>query len=153
MNFKSLISFIFSLFLTINITCSSYNNADREEEIPINDVTIWTEKFELFMEYPTLVKNNDARFAIHLTKLFDFRPLASGDVTLTFTNTDNEESFRADSPKISGIFGATVNIASTGDYDLNLYISSGELKDTIKIGGVVVYNDLNSIPTELEEKL
>ncbi len=104
------------------------------------------------MEFPTLIENNDARFAIHLTKLIDFKPLPSGNVTLTFTNTDNEESFTADAPEIPGIFGATVNIASTGEYDLNLYISSDELKDTIKIGEVIVYKDLNSIPIESEKK-
>ena len=152
MNYKSFINFIFSLFLIINITCISNNDIEPEQEISTNDVTIWTEQFELFMEYPTLIENNDARFAIHLTKLTDFKPLPKGSVILTFTNTDNEESFTADAPVIPGIFGATVNIASTGEYDLNLYISSDELTDTIKIGEVIVYKNINSIPAELGTK-
>ena len=152
MFYKSYIYLSILLFITINIDCDLKKTTILYSEISTNDVTMWTEKFELFMEYPTLVENNEARFAIHLTKLTDFRPLPSGNVTLTFTNTDNEESFTADPPKISGIFGATVNIAFNGEYDLNLYISSDELKDTIKIGEVIVYKDLNSIQAELEEK-
>ena len=45
--------------------------APAEPETPTLDVTSWTEKSELFMEYPPLVTGRSARFAVHLTKLAD----------------------------------------------------------------------------------
>ena len=35
-------------------------------------MTDWTDKTELFMEYPPLVAGETALFAVHLTKLGDF---------------------------------------------------------------------------------
>ena len=48
------------------------------EELPTIAVTRWTEKTELFMEYPPLVAGEKARFAVHLTNLNDFTPLTAG---------------------------------------------------------------------------
>ena len=44
-------------------------------ETPTLDVTDWTEKTELFMEYPPLVAAQTVRFAVHLTLLSDFSAL------------------------------------------------------------------------------
>ena len=45
-------------------------NAGRtaEDELPTLDVTHWTDKTELFMEYPPLVAGQTALFAVHLTR-------------------------------------------------------------------------------------
>ena len=42
------------------------------------DVTNWTQKTELYMEYPPLVAGQTARFAVHLTRLDDFQALNAG---------------------------------------------------------------------------
>ena len=42
-------------------------------ETPSLNVTNWTEKTELYMEYPPLVAGRTARFAVHLTRLADFQ--------------------------------------------------------------------------------
>lgn len=49
-----------------------------EAEAPSLDVTSWTGKTELFMEYPPLVAGHAARFAVHLTTLADFKALNAG---------------------------------------------------------------------------
>ena len=47
-------------------------------DAPSLNVTNWTEKTELYMEYPPLVAGRTALFAVHLTTLADFQPLAAG---------------------------------------------------------------------------
>ena len=47
-------------------------------ESPSLNVTDWTDKTELYMEYPPLVTGHSALFAVHLTRLSDFKPLTAG---------------------------------------------------------------------------
>src|SRR5215203_6211116 len=59
--------------------------ATAEHEAPTLDVTSWTDKTELFMEYPPLVTGQSARFAVHLTTLDDFKALNAGKPSVTFS--------------------------------------------------------------------
>lgn len=52
--------------------------AASEQAPPAIAATIWSERTELFMEYPPLVAGEQARFAIHLTDLSNFAPLREG---------------------------------------------------------------------------
>src|SRR4026208_1502058 len=56
-----------------------------EAETPTLDVTDWTDKTELFMEYPPLVAAKTALFAVHLTKMGDFKPVSEGRAQVEFT--------------------------------------------------------------------
>src|SRR5690349_2671513 len=56
-----------------------------EAEVPTLDVTSWTDKTELFMEYPPLVTGQDALFAVHLTRLSDFSAMTTGRPKLELT--------------------------------------------------------------------
>ncbi len=54
-------------------------------ESPTLDVTHWTEKTELFVEYPPLVAGQTVVFAVHLTTMADFLPLTAGQASVEFT--------------------------------------------------------------------
>src|SRR5919106_970852 len=56
-----------------------------EAELPTLDVTSWTDKTELFMEYPPLVAGQTALYAVHLTRLSDFSAMTTGRPRLEFT--------------------------------------------------------------------
>src|SRR5262245_44121480 len=47
-------------------------------EPPSSNVTSWTDKTELYMEYPPLVTGETVRFAVHLTRMADFGALNAG---------------------------------------------------------------------------
>jgi hypothetical protein len=51
-----------------------------EAELEPLAVTQWTDKTELFAEYPSLVVGQVSRFAIHLTRLDTFTALTEGRV-------------------------------------------------------------------------
>ena len=57
-----------------------------EDPKPIS-VTRWTDKTELFMEYPPLVAGEKARFAVHFTDLRTFKPVATGHVVVQLVST------------------------------------------------------------------
>ena len=61
--------------------------------------TRWTDKAELFAEYPPLVVGSTSRFAIHLTRLDTFKALTDGQVEVRLeSGSAPRESFRVDGP-------------------------------------------------------
>ena len=62
-------------------------------------VTRWTDKTELFAEYPSLVTCHTSRFAIHLTTLDPFKAVTDGTMEVQLRSADGQvESFSAKGP-------------------------------------------------------
>jgi hypothetical protein len=93
-------------------------------------VTKWTEKTELFLEYPPLVTGQVSRFSVHLTELSGFKPLTEGRVVVELRSADgSKESFSADAPSRPGIFGLDVKPAKPGAGTLIISLDSPALQD------------------------
>ena len=63
---------LFSILLIAMVAAGCNRSAEPEaapEEPEALSVTRWTEKTELFAEYPPLAVGSTSRFAIHLTRL------------------------------------------------------------------------------------
>jgi RND family efflux transporter MFP subunit len=113
--------------------------------------TVWSARTELYLEYPELVQGEESRFAIHLTKLDDFKPVPSGRSEVKVTYEDGgSEAFSTDAPSKAGIFGVTVKPTRSGNVTVDLRFISPSLSDahTLK---TVVYRTLSEAPTG-EEK-
>src|SRR5262249_54546778 len=65
--------------------CGRASAPTAEAEGPTLNVTDWTPKTELYMEYPPLVAGHPVRFAVHLTKQDDFAALNAGTSSIEFT--------------------------------------------------------------------
>src|SRR5260370_29047653 len=72
------------LATAFTVGCGRRNEPAKAESPSLN-VTDWTDKTELYMEYPPLVMGRAALFAVHLTRLNDFKPLTTGRPRLEFT--------------------------------------------------------------------
>ena len=67
--------------------------------------THFTDRTELFVEFDALAKGAESAFAAHVTRLSDFKPLASGTVTAILSEGGApEERFTANAPSVPGIF-------------------------------------------------
>lgn len=124
-----------------------------EEEPPAVAVTIWSDRTELFMEYPPLVAGIEAAFHIHLTDLANFKPLREGRVVVRFEG-DDVQRFEVDGPSTPGIFNVSVKVPAARRYQVAVEVHSGNLTDELRVGPVTVYPDqqsaLASIGTEEE---
>ena len=79
-------SFLVALILIGLAGCSrSGNPAPAEDEFPTLSVTHWTDKTELFMEYPPPVAGRTSLFAVHLTTMADFKAISEGNASIEFT--------------------------------------------------------------------
>lgn len=105
-------------------------------------VTRWTDKTELFAEYPSLVVGQTSRFAIHLTTLDSFKAVTDGTMEVLLRSADGQvESFSARGPSRPGIFGVDVKPARAGKRDLVIAWRSSAISDTHDVGSVDVFAD------------
>lgn len=115
-------------------------------------VTLWTTKSELFMEYPALVVGNEARFAVHLTWISDFKPVTEGRLSLFFKSPNGSEfATAAGAPTSPGIFRPTMTFNQPGKYDLTMIIE-GSSRDTMHVKGLHVFSSPEEIPIEEESQ-
>jgi RND family efflux transporter MFP subunit len=114
--------------------------AAEEQEPPAAAVTVWTDKTELFMEYPPLVAGEEAAFHIHLTDLSTFAPLREGKVVVRFEG-ERIERFEVDGPSTPGIFNVTLKVPRAHRYQVAVEVHSARLTDDLRVGPVTVYPD------------
>ena len=113
--------------------------------------TFWSDRTELFMEFPELVQGQDSRFAIHFTSLTDFKPLAAGrcEVRVKYEG-GGEDKFSTDGPSKPGIFGVTVKPSKTGKATLEIELTSPKVSDRHVLKDVTVYATVAQAPTGAE---
>lgn len=128
--------------LTTLAGCGGDSTPAGEEETPAISVTRWTPKTELFAEYPPLVTGQVSRFAIHLTRLDNFKAVTEGEVIVELRSGGRVvETFRTDKPSRPGIFGVDVKPAQAGKRDLVITLRSATLTDEQHAGRVEVFSD------------
>jgi cobalt-zinc-cadmium efflux system membrane fusion protein len=146
--------------LVIGIVTAGCNRsaapAAAPEEPEVLSVTRWTDKTELFAEYPPLVVGVTSRFAIHLTRLDTFKPLTEGNVEVRLQGGSGRlEVFRVKAPSRPGIFGVDVKPTHVGKRDLVIVLSATGLSDEHRVGDVDVHANAEAAraapPTASEE--
>jgi RND family efflux transporter MFP subunit len=103
-------------------------------------VTRWTNSTELFAEYPPLTVGSTSRFAIHLTRLSDFKAVTRGNVEIRLEGGSAQpELFRVDAPSRPGIFGVDVKPTHAGKRQLVIRLDSPGLTDEHRVGEIDVH--------------
>jgi len=136
----------FMLILAAGILAACSQNRQAESAAPKAEAseplkaTIWTRGGELYLEYPALVRGQKERFAIHLTRLTDFKAVkdAACDVHL------GEEVFPCDPSTHPGIFGANVEPRAAAEARLSIVVHGEDLNETFDAGTVKVAPDAAS---------
>ncbi len=123
-----------------------------DEGPPTVAVTHWTDRSELFMEYPVLVAGRAGRFAIHVTDLRDFKPVRAGEAVVVLAPSDGGTAleFRGGLSR-PGIFGADVTIGEPGAYLMSLRVEAPGLEDLHELGEVTVHEPGAEPRTEEDE--
>ena len=122
------------------------HNADGShlgEEIPRIGYTIWTEKIELFVEFPALIVGKPSRFAAHFTILEKHQPVREGSVTVSLIKGDKGLRNTVEELSSPGIFSPTIQPKEAGTYQLVFELKTPEYSDKITIDNVTVYANTN----------
>jgi RND family efflux transporter MFP subunit len=144
MQLRLLVGLLVSLF----IWGCGMNDSSEEKTPAGGSITLWTEKTELFLEYPALIAGREARFAAHLTRLSDFKPCIDEAVRFRFQGAGSEiVEHTVDSSASPGIYRPRITFGGSGAYDLTIIVS-GKTTDTLKVGTIQVYPSLAAIAVE-----
>jgi RND family efflux transporter MFP subunit len=123
-------------------------------ERPALSTTLSGTTTELFAEYPAFVRGEPSRFAAHVTRLADWRPLASGRVTVVLTPPDGQPlRVEADAPDPPGIFRPVVTPDTAGPHRLEIVVDGKEVSDRFDLGTATVHaSEADAIAAEDEEE-
>jgi len=109
------------------------------EEIPRLSHTIWTDKTELFVEFPALIVGNGSGFAAHFTVLDKHQPIQEGSVTVSLIKDGQGIRNTVDAPSSPGIFSPAIQPKEAGNYQLVFELKTPDYSDKITIDNVTVY--------------
>jgi RND family efflux transporter MFP subunit len=125
----------------------------RAPEVTLN-VTNWTPKTELYMEYPPLVAGQAVRFAVHLTKLDDFQALNAGTPSIEFTAESGgaRTVLRGSPPSRPGAFRVDGTVPPAGRYRWALLVDAAGLADRHELGAVTVFVDAASAEADAAKR-
>jgi len=145
-----------SIILAAAILTACSHNQQVQQSAPKAEAaeplkgTVWTRGGELYLEYPALIRGQEERFAIHLTRLTDFKAVkdAACEVHL------GAEIFPCDPSTHPGIFGANVEPKTPGEAKLSILVHGKDLNETFEVGTVKVAPDAASVekPAEVKEE-
>src|SRR5207249_1956545 len=114
--------------------------AGRDEPMAA-PVTLASEKLELFMEHPSLVRGEGAKFNVHLTVLKDGTPIRSGKLRVVGTGPAGKTvTVVQDAPQRPGTYGPVVAFPEAGENEMSISVESDQARDTIRVP-VMVYPD------------
>ncbi len=134
--------------LVVSLLMESCGGGDQQKEVTPQggSVTLWTEKTELFMEYPALVVGEEARFAAHLTRLSDFKPCVDEAVRFHFQTAEMVAVDQTvEHPTPPGIYRPSITFSDPGVYQLTIVLSGG-LSDTLRVEGIQVFATIEAMP-------
>src|SRR5687768_897837 len=102
-----------------------------EAEPPTLDVTDWSGRTELFMEYPPLVAGQTALFPVQLTRMQDFKPVTAGRVEIEFTPVAGAPptALAGAPPSRPGVFRVEGAAPAAGRYRWALLLEAPGLAD------------------------
>src|SRR5215468_1896333 len=123
--------------------CGRASAPAAEAEGPTLNVTDWTPKTELYMEYPPLVAGHAVRFAVHLTKLDDFAALNAGIPSIEFRpeGGGTPTVLRGSAPSRPGAFRVDGAPPAAARYRWALILDAPGLNDRHELGDVTVFAD------------
>ena len=148
--FKYLVTIVSICFLITVPACQS-NEPGHEKDDHAHgggtSVTQWSDKTELFMEYPDLIAGEAATFVIHLSNMADFSAVTEGRLTCVFKSPAGKNfTYEETAPGRPGIYLPDVTINEAGNYELELRLTGPQVSDTILVSGVQVYESAEAVP-------
>lgn len=120
------------------ISCSKKNqadaNAEEKHQADSMQLTVYSARSEVFMEFAEPVAGEKVAFLIHLTRLADWKPVTEGALRLVFTPASGTAaSFSVPAPSRPGIYQTELTLAAAGKYSLAIIPEGKGFADTITI--------------------
>jgi len=152
---RTRLSWTLFVFMALMPACGGHDHTHDDpgpgDQRPTVAVTHWTERTELFMEYPAFVAGQSGRSAIHVTDLEDFSPLSEGEAIVGLRSADGRVHEFRGGPSRPGIFGVDLEVSRPGVYEMTLRVDAPGLRDLHELGPITVRAQGAPLGAEEEE--
>ncbi len=130
---------------TVEITHTDESGVEHthtvaSEEQPNFGVTVWTDKLELFLEYPPVRAEIPAVFAAHLTELKGSKPVTEGPVVFRFMKGQEVvKMLMMGTTETPGIFAPDVTFDGPDELSLVIEVMNDSLEGEIVVDSITVH--------------
>jgi RND family efflux transporter MFP subunit len=111
----------------LSVSCSRVGGSEEAEE-KTAQVTVWSERFEIFLEHRFIVVNTPTKFITHVSDLVTLEPRREGPVTFTLRPGSGAPLTHTElKPARDGIYIPELTFPTPGEWHVSLLIPfSGE---------------------------
>lgn len=103
--------------------CPDPSAHQKKEEERTDQVTVWGDRFEIFLEHKAIVSGRPTAFVTHVTDLKTFQPRREGKVSFVLKPVNGPEVVHVeDAPKRDGIYIPDLRFPEPGEWTLALRI-------------------------------
>jgi cobalt-zinc-cadmium efflux system membrane fusion protein len=161
-----------SIFIFIS-ACNRNNPNQKtgdQEHAHVSDIahqiTLFSEESEFFVEYPGLIINTEAEFAVHLTRLDNYKPYTNGTVRVILEHTEGEsaggeisggsqkQSGSVSETEVTGIFRVSLTPQIPGECNIILeFTRDGITEKKVSHHGWVARDSHDPVPEEAHEAI
>ncbi|WP_232826752.1 efflux RND transporter periplasmic adaptor subunit [Cognataquiflexum aquatile] len=119
---------------------------DEEESIPPVALTSYSDKIELFVDFPYLIAGKPTTMMVHLTSLGEkFQPIQDGKIKATLTVKGKSILAEVNSQASTGIYEVEITPESTGAGKLTFDVQSGQGSEQFVFENIEVFPDLVAV--------
>ena len=104
-------------------------------------ITVWTDRYEVFAEHRAPVTGQATTFITHITDLHTLEPRREGMVKFMLRQGDTLAEHPQAAPARPGIYLPGIIFPKPGDWELALLVPDAGTNATVELGRVTVYAD------------
>ncbi|MHC4743430.1 MAG: efflux RND transporter periplasmic adaptor subunit [Planctomycetota bacterium] len=113
---------------------------DHEHPEQASQITVWTDRFEIFLEHPPILVGTPAQFVTHVSDLKTALPRTTGPVTFVFSQGKAAPIKHIDpTPARPGIYIPEITFPKAGQWNFSLLIPHNGKEHTVELTPVRVY--------------
>lgn len=139
---KKLMTVLCGVVLCIAAGCgdsSSSHDHDHGDEPKTAQITVWTDRYEVFAEHRAPVAGKATPFITHVTDLHTAEPRREGMVKFILRQGETVAEHPQAAPARAGIYLPEIIFPKPGDWQLTLLIPTDGTNATVELGTIKVY--------------
>ena len=106
-----------------------------------SQVTVWSDRFEVFLEHPFVVANTPTEFVTHITDRVTLQPRRKGPVTFVLTAGSEISTRHVErAPARDGIYIPKLTFSQSGRWNVSLIIPVDGNEHVVELPALMVYD-------------
>lgn len=114
---------------------------DHGDEPRMAQITVWTDRYEVFVEHRAPVANKATPFITHVTDLRTLEPRREGMVKFVLRQGETVAEHPQAAPARAGIYRPGIIFPKAGDWQVTLLIPTDGSNAAVELGTIKVYAD------------